>query len=147
MKKIIVFLLLVLLLCGVSIGYTKGLSFKDIFEGCEMEVYLPVGVNVECSFIENGEGIIAFCSIDYFKYLKDTYLVNGFTIKIKDKEIDDVVGLLNPNYVIRCDNFIYGYTNSTKCDVKMVQDKIVNFQCVKVENDVCVGFPILLGSY
>ena len=147
MKRIIVFLLLVLLLCGINSTFVKGLSFEKLFEGCEAEVYLSHAVDdLDCVVVKNGQGAIAFCDIAELKYIKNKHIINGFTVKIRNKSMAYVLEKLNPNYITRRGNCIYGYINNVAKTV-FVEGEMVNFQCVNVDNDVLVGFPILLGCY
>lgn len=146
MKKMFVFILIIFLLCGINLININSLSFDKLFVGGSVEVYLPDMIQSDYRVEKNGNGSILFCEVCDLDSVLNTYFINGFTLKIKDKKMSDVLALLSPSFWYKQDGFIYGYINGVKEKIK-IDGRTVNFQCAIVEDLVCVGFPILLGSY
>ena len=146
MKRLFVFILIVLLLCGINLSCTQNLNLERIFGGAEVEVYLSERSPI-CEFetINNGEGQVVFAKIENLSYILSSYKCSGFTI-ITDLSLCKVIEEISPNYYFENKNGIYGYLNGIKESV-IVKDKKVNFQCAESGGFTKIGFPILLGGY
>ncbi len=145
MKRLAVFILLLLLLCGMDCFFKRDWNINSFFLNSDVEIYLSTIENLNGgNIIKNGEGAIVCCKFnDLEKYLNSNNVL-GFTIKVDEVQIDDVLQNLNPRNISKAMNYTYGYTaqfNQFKC----VNGN--NFQMAARENSVLVGFPILLGSY
>lgn len=147
MKRLFVFVLIALILCGINFGITKNLTLENIFKGACVEVYLKSQCETnEFLSIKNGAGEIIFSEIENLNYILNNYDANGFTIKIKNEQIDNVIKKLNANYLFESFNCLYG-CSSLFVDCACVNNNLVNFQCVKNEDEILIGSPLLLGSY
>lgn len=148
MKRLIVFIFLVVLFCVINIGAMQNLSLKDIFPNANCEVYFAKKTDLmSYEKLSNGEGEILFCNINDLNYIKQNKNICGYTIKIENQNIKDVLNKLCPSYSFVFDEYVYGYKiGAITCNVEL-NGKKVNFQCAQKENCVLIGFPILLGSY
>lgn len=144
MKKIIVFILISLLICGTKLTCVQNFTLSELFPNAQIEVYLPQKIE-NCGFytINNGEGCIIFAKMDDLQYILSKYNVGGYTLKLYGLNFREVVEKINPNYFYNFDKYIYGHkTNLFDKDVEGI-----NFQCAQQSNCVLLGVPILLGSY
>ena len=148
MKKLIVFIFLIAIICGINLSITQNLSIDKLFKTGEVEIYLPEKSGLyNVNKIDNGNGEIIFCNIQQFEELKNKLSnISGYTIKLQNTSFNDVVDILKPMYVDSFNNSYYGYVNNLSKSV-VTQDKNYNFQCVEKQNKVLIGVPILLGSY
>ena len=147
MKKLIVFVLIILLLCGVNLSVTKSLNLESIFSGASVEVYLSEKIcDEKLQTIDNGTGQIVFAKIDDLNYIFNNYSPLGFTL-FYNGDVNDALNKLNPQYVFKTNLSAYGFSSVNVKPIS-VAGKKVNFQYV-VSDAGCVmlGFPILLGSY
>lgn len=145
MKKLAVFILLLLLLCGMDCFFKKDWNINSFFLNSDVEIYLSDIKNLAGeNYIKNGDGAILFCKYEEMeKYLSLNNVV-GLTIKICDVQEKDVLQNLNPTKVYMSMGYTYGYTSKVN-GFEVVNGN--NFQVVSKGNFVLVGFPILLGSY
>ena len=143
MKRIAVFILIVLLLCGFKVSVVSNLTIDKIFPNASVEVYIPQKVDVGVyKSISNGDGLILFANSDQLDYILKTYNVGGYTIKT-DISINVLLKNLNPNFYAIKDGVIFGYKSG-------IFNKTVNgnnFQCVERDGCLLIGVPLLLGSY
>ena len=147
MKRLFVFVLIILLLCGINLGVTNNFTISKIFNGCSVEVYLKSHVeNCEFLSVKNGEGSIIFCEVNDLIYILNNPDVCGYTIKINNKNYHEVLNCLNVSYMFASFGCVYGKSNLFNFCTS-VNDNVVNFQCVKNDDFVLLGSPILLGSY
>lgn len=147
MKRLIVFVLIVLVLCGINLSFTSSLTLNKLFSGAVVEVYLQNQDYVgECKTVKNGDGLIVITNVNELNYILKNYKTNGFTLKINNLSLNKTLAKLNPNYYKTKNNYTYGYLSYGALGVCVGQD-VVNFQCCEVGGEVLVGFPILLGSY
>ena len=150
MKRLIVFILLTLLLCGVNFTFTKNLNIDDIFSNVKIEVFTNEKTSLSLKKIDNGVGEVIFCDAQEFDYiLKGPYNVAGYTLKIYGVNESEVLKKLNVKNIYNKNFGIYGWSsilNNLNKKIK-IDDKIINFQCISKENSVIIGVPILLGSY
>lgn len=154
MKRLIVFILLSILLCGVNIPFAKDLTIDKIFPSSNMEVYIIEKSNLSFDKIDNGMGEIIFCETKDLDYiLHNCSKVAGFTIKIQNMEINDIIKSLNVTNTFALNFGVYGWSkifeNLNEINNKSIEisRKMVNFQCVAREDYVLVGMPIILGSF
>lgn len=148
MKKLFVFILIVLLLCGINLLPISNLTLDKIFPSASVEVYLADNeYNGELLTHKNGDGQIIFCDVENLLYILNNYVVNGYTLRICASDMNSVLQKFMPNYYFESSNYVYGYKQGIFNKCINVNDEKVNFQCVKSNNDVLIGFPILLGSY
>ncbi len=151
MKRLIVFILLVLLLCGANFAISKDFTIDKIFPNARVEVYTSSKTDITFNKIDNGCGEIIFCNCENLnEIIKNFKNISGFTLKISKTSIDEVLEKLdvkntyNKNFgVYGCSNIIKKYFNK---QIDMLCG-VVNFQCVAKGDDVIVGVPILLGGY
>ena len=95
MKKIIVFILIVFLLCGINMSSIKNFDLSTLFAGASIEVYLNSNEMVdEFDTVGNGAGVIIFASVDSLRYILNKYNVSGFTLKTK-KTTGEVLTLIS----------------------------------------------------
>ena len=74
MKRLFVFIIIVLLLCGINLNITKELNFQNIFSGASVEVYISdKSYNGNLSVIDNGCGQIVCCGIDDLNYIFNNF--------------------------------------------------------------------------
>lgn len=151
MKKLFIFFLLIILLCGLNFYPLNKTSINDLFHDAKYEIYTYSQSGLNIDKIANGNGEIVFCNSsnveETLKKLNDN--ISGFTIEIDKENIDyftqkNINKILKNNYKIN--NEIYGKSNFFKKNVK-INNKNVNFQYKEVENKILIGTPILLGSY
>lgn len=156
MKKLLVFLFIILLLCCTNLMYVQNLTLENIFPNASVEVYTSTKSKIESlQKIDNGIGEIIFCDINQISYIFDNEKnISGLTIKIN---IDDV-GDIDLIKSLHCPNFFeanfgtYGWSAvvekifNNKFGV-LVGNMDCNFQIFKTKNEIFVGIPILLGGY
>lgn len=156
MKKLLVFLFIIALLCCANLTYVQNLTLKNIFPNASVEVYTSTKSCIEnLQKIDNGLGEIIFCNINNLDYIFDNEkYISGLTIKVEGDNLTDRELLES----LHCFNFfeanfgIYGWSNvvdrifDNKFGV-VVEDINCNFQIFKTKNEIFVGIPILLGGY
>ena len=156
MKKLLVFLLIVLLLCGINLNFTKELKLSNIFPVASVEVFTSSKTFVnKFEKIDNGVGEVIFCEMNELDYILDNIdCVSGLTLKIdlknnsKNKILKslDIVDFNETNFGI------YGFSNivkkvsNNKFKLK-IEEKVCNFQYFESKSCIFVGIPLLLGSY
>lgn len=156
MKRLLVFLFIVLLLCGINILPLKELTLQNIFPSASVEVFTSKQTNNEgLTKIDNGMGEIIFCNVGELDYILNSFdSVSGFTLKFS-KDTMSVNNLLNVLKVqsYSCKNFgIYGLSkvlncvNNGKFKVR-IEQTLCNFQIFEKENQIILGIPLILGSY
>lgn len=156
MKKLLVFLFIILLLCCVNIVPHKELTLKNIFSNVMVEVYTSKQIkNEELSKISNGEGEIIFCDIVDLDYILQTYnCVSGFTLKFEknDFSVNDIINKIDTRTCYNKNFGIYGLSYAissllnNKYVVEMEQTKC-NFQIYETKSQIFLGIPLILGSY
>jgi len=147
MKKFFVFILIALLLCGINFASSKKLSLNSIFPDGDVEVYFSQNIEMSEFYTQrNGNGTILFCSSDKLLYILNNYSVSGYTIKIKNLSVCDVLKKISPNYYFSNGCGVYGYFSYFN-DYVLVNDRAVNFHVKESDGCVLLGCPILLGSY
>ena len=143
MKKITVFILIILLLCGFKLSVVPNLTIDKIFPNASVEVYIPKKVDAGVyKSISNGDGMILFSHINQLKYILNTFNVSGYTLKI-NMTINGLIKNLNPNFYTHKDGGVLGYKSG-------LFDKSINgnnFQCAKSDGCLLLGVPMLLGGY
>lgn len=151
MKRLIVFIFIVILLCLTNLTITKDLTFDKIFANSKVEIFFDRKTDLEYQKIQNGVGEIVFCEANQLSdILKNDNKVSGFTIKIKNENVDEVLKKLNVKNVYDKNFGIYGWSNLLGEVVNLKLDMFgsyVNFQCVNNEDGIILGCPIILGSY
>ena len=144
MKRLAVFLIIVILLCGVKFAFVQNLSLGKIFAGASVEVYLRNNEGLSGA-INNGDGQILVCDVEKLEYILNEYDFVGFTLKISN-ELSDVLCKLNPSYIKPVGSSVYGYKSGLMSSV-FVYETNINFQCLQMGEYVLLGTPLLLGSY
>lgn len=156
MKKLLVFLFIIVLLCCANLTYMQNLTLENIFPNASVEVYTSTKSQIDSlQKIDNGIGEIIFCNINQLNYIFDNEkYISGLTIKIDVDNADDVDLIKS----LHCSNFfednfgLYGWSAvvdklfNNKFEV-LVGDVNCNFQMFKTKNEIFVGVPILLGAY
>ncbi len=146
MKKLLVFILLVILFCGINLNFTKKIDLKSIFAGASVEVYLNSGeFTDEFESIKNGDGQILNCVVDDLDNVLASYSVSGYTLKIEGMDVIDVLNMAKLEY-FKDGEYYYGFCEGMAKPI-ITHNEFVNFQCVQNGCNVLLGFPILLGSY
>jgi len=157
MKKILLFIFIVILLCCVNLTAVQNLTLDKIFPNAMVEVFLQQKGNlIDHKTIANGQGEIVYCDIQDLDYILNQNLkVTGYTLKIHSCEID-ILNLLNVNDVQQQNFGIYGFSEMLENYAKKfnlltkkvkINQKMVNFQYINKNDYILIGFPILLGSY
>lgn len=146
MKKLLVFILLIILFCGINLNFTKELDLKSIFGDASAEVYLNDDVFIsEYETIKNGSGKILRCGVEDVEAVLKCYNASGFTIKVKNIDLDNILKSCKLSH-FKSGEYVYGYCDGLFAPLR-INDEYVNFQCVQKGGDVLFGSPILLGSY
>ena len=150
MKKLIVFIVVVILVCLLNMPFINNLSLDKIFNGARVEVYLA---DTHCvtggyELIKNGSGAIVFCEIIDLDYIFFNYDVCGFTVKIENKKanMDDIIKIFDAKIINQNQFGLYGYSEALNNRYGLLCDEN-NFQLYQDEKYVLLGFPILLGGY
>lgn len=147
MKRLIVFILVSFLLCGL--GYFQLLDFniETLFDKAYVEVYTSKESEVNgFSKIKNGVGEIIFLNIDKLEYILNCVDECGYTIRIYEKNVQEVVKALNMSKVVLKNGSIYGYKKGLH-ETVLIDGGRYNVQIAEGDGVVNVGVPILLGSY
>lgn len=152
MKRLIVFIFMVALLCCVNFGFTQGLTLEKIFPHSSVEVYTDTKTDLQLNKIDNGAGEIIFCNIDDLNYILKTTQAVGFCIKVYKQNAEQVLKLLQPQNVLNQNYGYFGWSNvlqniNIKSKSVAMQQGKVNFQCVQNGEQLLIGVPIILGSY
>ena len=156
MKRLLVFLFIVLLLCITNLTCVQDLTLSNIFPTASVEIYTSSKTNIEqLSKIENGLGEIIFCNVNELDYiLKDFDNISGFTLKFdtQNKTKQQILEQLNLQRFTSNGFGILGYSSTigslfnNKFCVNIDKNKC-NFQLFETKNSIFLGVPILLGSY
>lgn len=151
MKRLIVFIILALLLCGINFGAVQNLTLEQIFQTAQVEVYTSEQTNLQYQKTTNGAGEIIYCNLAQLNYiLNNCACVSGYTLKINNLQIKDVLLKLNARQITQNNYGAYGWSRllSYKINKQItIDNQAVNFQCVQSKSSVLLGVPILLGSY
>ena len=146
MKKLVVFVFFTILFCSLGMSFTQKLTISDIFSNEDYEVFVEGDVVSGYTSIKNGSGSIIYCSAVDLDYINKQTKIVGFTVKIKNLSLYDVLKKLKAFNVKMIDGYYYGKSSLFYKSV-LVKDWSVNFQCIKNEEYILLGCPILLGSY
>ena len=154
MKRLIVFILIVILLCLTNLSLTKDLNLANIFPKSQVEVFTDSLSGLNYKKVKNGLGEIIFCDVEELNnILKRTDKMVGFTLKIENEEVKSVLKKINAQNTYYKNYGFYGWSKilneifKIKNNKVQMFDGVVNFQALQKENDVILGFPIILGSY
>lgn len=153
MKRLIVFILLVALLCCINMSFVSNLTLDNLFSGCCVEIYTSSKTDNDLKKIDNGSGEIIYCDVDALKYFKESEKISGITLKIHNTNIEEILKKLNVKDTYNKNFGLYGWSQIIKTISNFQFNNInldgnwVNFQCVQKANYVLLGIPILLGSY
>lgn len=154
MKRLIVFILIVILLCLTNLSLTKDLNLVNIFPKSQVEVFTDSLSGLNYKKVQNGLGEIIFCDVEELNnILKQTDKMVGFTLKIENEEVKSVLKKINAQNTYYKNYGFYGWSKilneifKIKNNKVQMFDGVVNFQALQRENDVILGFPIILGSY
>ena len=149
MKKLIVFIFLIILLCLTNLTYLSEFKFKSIFPDASVEAFVDEINDKELknyNYILNGTGKIVFIKIEHLKDFLKNNKVLGYTIKVNNMHLNDVFKKLEIKKVKKMQNAYYGVSGKFSKSLKVGNDSY-NFECVKVNNEIHIGTPSLLGSY
>lgn len=156
MKRLLVFLLLVLLLCCVNLSCTQDLTLSKIFPNASVEIFTSTKTNLtEFYKLDNGFGEIIFGEVEDFEYIfNNVNNISGFTLKINIEsfsktKIFKALNVINYNE----NNFnILGFSNTVKKIFKnkfslKIDKNECNFQYFEAKSHIFLGIPLILGSY
>lgn len=154
MKRLIVFILIIILLCGINFSITKDLNLDKIFPNAQVELFTDSKTGINVQKIDNGQGEIIFCTTNELSYiLSQVSSAVGFTIKIQNASMVSVLKSFGINFsfvenygVYGWSNYIYNNFNIKNKSIEMLSGR-VNFQAVEENGAVLLGIPIILGSY
>lgn len=156
MKKLLVFLFIVLLLCGMNLSTVQNLTINELFPNASVEVFMAEKTDINClNKIDNGFGEIIFCYVNDLNYILKNYNnVAGLTLKINKNVISktDLLGKLCIEQKSEENFGIYGWSRVVAClnggrfCVNLSKNKC-NFQLFEDKNIYFLGFPLILGSY
>ena len=124
------------------------MKLQKIFPKSQVEVYLAKsdGLNINHLTVSNGMGEIVFIDIDDLHiYLGNKNLL-GFTIKVRNSNLNDVFKRLEIKKVKNIQGAYYGCSGLFSQQLNL-SCKNYNFECVKLNEEIHIGTPILLGSY
>lgn len=154
MKRLIVFILIVLLLCFTNLAITKDFNIDKIFPNSKVEVFFDKKTDLNLEKTPNGVGEIVFCNMnELYKILKLNKYISGITIKIKNENMDSVLKKINVRNIYNNNFGVYGWSRvfdgmlNIKTNALQLFDSYVNFQCVDNGKEIILGYPIILGSY
>lgn len=146
MKKLIIFIFLVILLCCTNLTLIKNFNLAEIFPEAQVEVFINNEISfTENNYVNNGNGKIVFISINELHSFLNNNEVMGYTLKIKNLTLNEVFKRLQIKNVECVQGAYYGVSGLfTK---KINYDKNYNFECAELNGEIHIGTPILLGSY
>lgn len=154
MKRLIVFIFLALLLCGINLTFVEGLTLDKIFPQSQVEIFTDSKTSLKINKIDNGMGEILFCEIENLDYiLNQLDSVVGLSIKIYNKNKANVLQVLKVKNLYNQNFGCYGWSGTLEKikgikskNVHLINGKI-NFQCIEKDDHIIIGTPIVLGSY
>ena len=154
MKRLIVFILLALLLCGINLTIVQDLTLDKIFPKAQVEIFTDSKTHFNVNKIDNGLGEILFSDIENLNYiLNQLNNVVGLSIKIYSKDRAYILRALNVKYLYNKNFGSYGWSGTLE-KIKNIKTKSVclsnfmaNFQIVEKDDCVVIGTPTILGSY
>ena len=154
MKRLIVFIFLVILLCGINLAFVEDLTLDKIFPQSQVEIFTNSKTSLKINKIDNGMGEILFCNIENLDYiLNQLDNVVGLSIKIYNKNKANVLRALKVKNLYNQNFGSCGWSGTLE-RIKVVKfknvhllDGMANFQCVEKDDHVVIGMPIILGSY
>jgi len=154
MKKIIIFIFITILLCGLKSPFTKSLNRLEIFSNSSFEIFTSSKTDISCNKISNGNGEILF--LDYHIFVntyKNLNNITGFNIYTNNSK-EYILKGLNAYNIITLNNNIYAYSpivnsllSQKNVNDVIINNKLVNIQISCQETQNILGFPINLGSY
>ncbi|MDY2695915.1 MAG: hypothetical protein SOV27_01980 [Eubacteriales bacterium] len=137
-----------------NLSLTKDLNLVNIFPKSQVEVFTDSLSGLNYKKVQNGLGEIIFCDVEELNnILKQTDKMVGFTLKIENEEVKSVLKKINAQNTYYKNYGFYGWSKilneifKIKNNKVQMFDGVVNFQALQRENDVILGFPIILGSY
>ena len=145
MKKIIVFIFVLLIICLLKVSFVSELKLTDIFSDVDVEAFITNDELPNFDYIKNGEGIVVFCKLGDLEYINNNYLLNGFTIKLKDND-KSIMEKLGAIIHVQNDFGFYGFSSVIARDYNF-KYKNNNFQMVYSNGTTLIGCPLLLGGY
>ena len=156
MRKFFIFIAFII--CFIIAGYCKydAVTFA-ILESANPKYYFYVSLNSgtdDYHYTQNGNGGIIALNKNELSLLNnfDIGQVYGESVKFKcdDKEFANFMKKLKIDVknIEKFENFtnIYGFNSNFGKSVKICS-KDVNVQIARKDNEVVVGFPVILGSY
>ena len=158
MRKFFIFVAFII--CFIMVGFCKYDAINFSLEECaNPKYYFYVSLNnaeqvSDGHYIRNGEGGIIALNQNELDLL-DSFDINkiyGKSIQFEADEQQYNNFLQRTNFkVVKTETFdsfsiIYGYNEEFGESVSLYGEK-VNIQIAKRGNVVCVGFPLILGSY
>ena len=154
MKRLIVFILIVLLLCFTNLSLTKDFNIDKIFPNSIVEIFFDEKSDFNLEKTSNGVGEIVFCDINKLSsILKLNHNISGVTFRIKNENVENILKKINVRNTYNKNFGIYGWSNVldsmliVKTNSLKLFDSYVNFQCVDNGDEIILGCPIILGSY
>ena len=150
MKKLIAFLMI-----GMSLWGLKFLPQNKAVRILEMD-----GLVKACIVTDDdvqGENVIQTLDYNYI-YLNNEEIktfnqeinIKGITLYLENEKYKDIIKTLNmlvfKEEVLQDYSIIYGYTNKFR-DFKIIDNKKINVQIVKNDDQVIIGFPLVLSGF
>ena len=98
MKRLIVFIFLIVLFCCINLPYINRLKLSEIFPNAQIEVYIDQKTETNgLNYINNGEGKIVFLNINQLDNFLKHNKAFGYTLRIKDETLNNVFKKFPPN--------------------------------------------------
>lgn len=147
MKRLIVFILIALFMCGLNWLALEDFDIQSVFDGAYVEVYTANDSGLDgFSKIKNGAGEIIFSDTSNLKYILNNVEECGYTIKVSKRDFNDVLAALNVSKFTSKNGTVYGYRAGLFATVR-IDGELFNLQMAVVNDTLNIGVPLLLGSY
>ena len=158
MKRLFVFILIVILLCCLKMFFLQNLTIYTLFGSCDAVVFVanPFNEVSNCIFftkdfddgvnvVKNGTGSVIYCRSSSIYRYKLLFSVTGYTIRLHNHK-NEILDLLLARNVFENNWGTYGYSDKLEFE-RVIDGVVVNFQINKTNTGFLLGCPILLGDY
>ena len=149
MPKVISLIFICLL---ISFNCSNYIDFNNVFKSFNgtIQIHTTIFKNVPHSeVIENGKGYIISSSIKNIDVLLNSFDesdIKGYTFFLKTNDIQSVTKKLGLQYSISNQNEIVAYSNIVPMSI-YINNIVYNTQIIQKDEEVIIGFPVILGSY
>ena len=150
MNRFVIFLLIICtILCTIHIPDVQ--YYAQDREGTYYFYTAQNYDNALCNKVQNGNGYIISCDIKHAEIVRqqlNTKLLHGesFCFVGKSEDITSILNKLNVIYKSQNDLDIVAYSPQVPYALT-IDNKVYNIQISQNQNNICVGFPAILGSF